>query len=217
MAVKFIDHITGGWLGFWEISEDTGELLEWLNPQEEELEHFSNFRNEQRKKEWLAARLLLRQMAGPDASIKYTTRGKPILEGAEGFISISHTSGGVVIFLHPTCQPGIDIESVDRNVEGPAKKFLSEGELIDCTVNGQLVNKELILRWCAKEAVFKMIPNSDIDFSHQIRCVSPPSTSMEGNLHAFFRESGSTIRIPLQYKIIGNLVIVWGVLSSREK
>ena len=213
MAVKFIDHITGGWLGFWEISEDTGELLEWLNPRKEELELFSNFRNEQRKKEWLAARLLLRQMAGPDARIKYTTRGKPILEGAEGYISISHTAGCVVIFLHPTCQPGIDIESVDRNVERPAKKFLSEGELIDCTVNGQLVNKELILRWCAKEAVFKMIPHSDIDFSNQIRCVVQTVTSSEGNFHAYFTESGNTVKLPLQYKLIGNLVVVWGILT----
>jgi len=210
MAIKFIEHIGKGLLGFWEIRETTGQLLETLNPETEELERYHSFRNDLRQKEWLAARLLLLKMTGGDSKISYDPAGKPHLVNTPGHISISHSSSCVVIYLHPEEQPGIDIELITRNVTRPARKFLSAEELKDCMVGDQLSNKDIMLRWCAKEAVFKMVPFSDIDFASQIACIAQPLTTNEGVFSATFTSKEGSLHIPLNFRCIGDILMVWG-------
>jgi 4'-phosphopantetheinyl transferase len=147
MAVKFIKNIDQGLLGFWEITETTDQLLKLFNPENEELESFIQFRNDLRKREWLAARLLLQQMTGTATRISYNPSGKPLLVNKSGHISISHSSNCVVIYYHPEYQPGIDIELITRNVERASRKFLSPKELNDCIIEGKLSNKDLMLMW----------------------------------------------------------------------
>lgn len=212
MAVKFIEHIEEGILGFWEIVESTDQLFSLLKPNEEDLTGYIQFRNELRKKEWLAARLLLKQMAGSDAKIDYDTAGKPLLTNLPGHISISHSSNCVVLYYHPRYQPGIDIESISRNVERISRKFLSPGELEDCMINGQLSNKDLMLRWCAKEAVFKMVSYSDIDFASQIACISPPIIYDKGKFTANFMNNDTFLSIHLNFRLIDNILMVWGMI-----
>ncbi|MCL4484285.1 MAG: 4'-phosphopantetheinyl transferase superfamily protein [Bacteroidetes bacterium] len=209
MAIKFIEHTGGGQLGFWEITETTDQLLALLNPKNEELASFLQLRNELRKREWLAARLLLRHMSG-SAKINYDPTGKPLLENSTGHISISHSYDRVVLYIHPEQLPGIDIELITRNVERAARKFLSTKELDDCTIDGQLSNKDLMLRWCAKEAVFKMVPYTDVDFASQIDCEAPPLDRNEGELTATFSTPGIILPIPLHFRCIGEMLMVWG-------
>lgn len=211
MGIKFIDDIQEGKIGFWEISETTVQLMDLLQPKAAELEGYLQFRNELRKREWLAARLLLKQMTGSGSYIKYDSEGKPLLEGSAGHISISHSSNCVVIFYHPQHQPGIDIELVSRNVERAARKFLSPAELSDCTLNGLLSNKDLMLRWCAKEAVFKMVPYSNIDFATQIHCEAVPMNSIRGEFIATFINNEARQCIRLHYRLVGEILMVWGI------
>lgn len=213
MAVKFIEHLEEGVIGFWEISESTEYLIELLSPKHEDFEHFLLLKNELRKKEWLAVRLLLRQMTGADSRISYDSEGKPILVNLPGYISISHSSNCAVIYFHPKEHPGIDIELVTRNVTKAAKRFLSEKEWSDCTINDQPSNKEMMLRWCAKEAVFKMVPCSNVDFASQIICIASPFICDEGNLKATFCSEIKSYNITLQYRLIGEILMVWGHLK----
>ncbi len=212
MAVKFIEHIDNGLLGWWEITETAEQLLSLYHPDKAEMESFLLFRNELRKREWLAARLLLRQIRGTEAKIGYDPSGKPLLVSSPGHISISHSSNCVVIFFHPDLQPGIDIELITRNVERAAKRFLSPKELKDCTTDGQLSNKDLMLRWCAKEAVFKMVPFADVDFASQIACEAEPFIASEGEISAAFTKTEKIINIPLHFRCIGEMLMVWGTL-----
>lgn len=210
MGTKFIEYTGGGQLGYWEITETTDQLLSLLAPKDEELNSFLQLRNELRKREWLAARLLLRQMTDNMSKISYDPTGKPLLVNSAGHISISHSSNRVVIYLHPELQPGIDIELITRNVERPARKFLSSKELEDSTIGGQLSNKDLMLRWCAKEAVFKMVPYTDIDFASQIECHAPLLKTETGKLTATFSAAGVILNIPLDFRCIGEMLMVWG-------
>ncbi len=214
MAVKLIEITNHGLLGCWEISETTEQLLELYQPGEEELENYLLFRNELRRREWLAARLLLQKMTHADSKISYDPTGKPLLVNYHGWISISHTTGFVVINYHPENRPGIDIELLNRSVERAARRFLSPKELADCTFGGTISNKDLLLRWCAKEVVFKMVPYSDIDFANQIVCEAEPLITNEGELTANFSASGVNLTIPLQFRLIGDLLMVWGLLES---
>lgn len=213
MAVKFIENIDQGLLGLWEITETTEKLLSQYQPKNTELDDFLLFRNELRKREWLATRLLLKQILGNDSIIHYDPTGKPHLVNSTGNVSISHSFDYVAIFYHPENQPGIDIESITRNIERAAGRFLSPKELNDCTVNGTLSNKDLMLRWCAKEAVFKMVPYTDIDFANQIYCSAEPLLAREGTLTALFRTTDVNLIIPLQLRCIGDLLMVWGSLK----
>lgn len=215
MAVKFIENIDNGLLGYWEITETTDDLLTLFKPVRDELENFLQFRNELRKREWLAVRLLLRRMLVEDAKIGYHPTGKPYLVNFPGHISISHSSGIVVIYYHPEHQPGIDIELITRNVAGASRKFLSPKELCDCTIEGQLSNKDLMLRWCAKEAVFKMVPQGDVDFAEQIACEAKILDSAEGDLLAKFISGNIQLNIPLHFRLIGDMLMVWGHLENN--
>lgn len=210
MAIKFIEHIDNGFLGFWEITESIEQLMEMLNPETEELERYQSIRNDLRRKEWLAVRLLLQEMTGDDSKISYDPAGKPHLVNTPGHISISHSSNCVVIYLHPEEQPGIDIELITRNVTKAARKFLSASELNDCMVGDQLSNKDVMLRWCAKEAVFKMVPISDIDFASQIACIAQPLTTNDGVFSATFTSKEGSLHIPLNFRCIGDILMVWG-------
>jgi len=210
MSVSFIEDTGVGQLGLWEISESTEKLLALLRPEPDEVELFLKFRNDLRRKEWLATRLLVRQMRGQDSRIGYDPSGKPILTNSPGFLSITHAAGFVAIYYHPDCHPGIDIELITRNVERVAQRFLSAREREDCTFENILSNKDLMLRWCAKEAVFKMVPISDIDFASQIECYAVPLQGNEGNMITIFISSNRSIQIPLQFRLIGDLLMVWG-------
>ena len=210
MAVKLIDQLNPGLLGFWEIEETTEQLLDLLRPDREELLPFYCFRNESRKREWLSVRLLLKQMTGSNSGIQYDPAGKPLLTGISGQISISHSTGCVAIYYHPTEQTGIDIECISRNSARVAPKFLAGPEIEDSTRNGLLSNKELMLRWCAKEAVFKMIPYSEIDFAKQILCSASPFLDDQGAFSATFSIKGTSTQIPLAYRLLGEILMVWG-------
>lgn len=213
MAVEFIEQFEGGLIGLWKITETTEELFLRLNPTGIELERYSQFKNESRRKEWLAVRLLLQQMIGEGAGIIYTGNGKPDLVNRIGNISISHSSGYVTIYYHSELHPGIDIELITRSVERAAGKFLSAKELQDCTFNHQRSNKDLMLRWCAKEAVFKMVPDSDIDFASQISCDALPFKSSEGTLTATFTNETNKHLILLHHRLKGDLLMVFGSLK----
>ena len=213
MAVKFIEKIDRGLIGFWEITETAAQLMELLDPGIDELKNLLHYRNEMRKKEWLAVRLLLQQMTGKSSKISYDAAGKPLLVNIPGHISISHSSNCAVIYFHPELNPGIDIESISRKVERAARKFLSEKELKDCTVGNLLSNKDLLLRWCAKEAVYKMVPFSDIDFASQIVCTTCPVISDAGELEVTFTADITSLNIHLNYRIIDEILMVWGTLE----
>ncbi|HEY5510374.1 MAG TPA: 4'-phosphopantetheinyl transferase superfamily protein [Prolixibacteraceae bacterium] len=211
MGIKFIEDTSEGRLGFWEINETTDQLMLLLRPSEDELDSYLPFRNELRRKEWLAARLLLKQMIGSNSSITYDPTGKPLLQGSSGHISISHSANCVVIYYCHQLQPGIDIELITRNVERAARKFLSPEELNDCTFNGLLSNRELMLRWCAKEAVFKMVPYTNIDFASQILCEASPLNASQGGLTAIFINKEARQNIRLHYRLVGEMLMVWGI------
>jgi len=212
MAVKFIESWGDGLLGFWEITETTDLLISMLGLGHDELQNLLQYRNELRKKEWLSARLLLREMTDRTSKIDYDASGKPLLKNWPGNISITHSSNCVAIYYHPYKQPGIDVELITRDVGKAARKFLSPKELADCTIDGATSNKDLMLRWCAKEAVFKMVHYADVDFASQIACYAKPLNADEGELGATFIAADATLTISLHFRMINEMLLVWGII-----
>lgn len=149
-------------LGLWQLTEaiETLEQVYPLLPVENN--YYSKLKNDRRKKEWLATRILLTELLGKRVEIKHTEHGKPYIINSNTNISISHSRHFVSILLSNAMTPGIDIEHISERVQKVEHKFLDNMELQWCE---SLKSKTIC--WSAKEAIFKTY-EKELDF-HDIQ------------------------------------------------
>ena len=81
-----------------------------------------------RKREYLAARLLLNKVFGHEVMVCYDKNNKPYLQSASEHISISHSKNYVAVMVHPTHAAGIDLELRTNKVRHVYKRFLNPAE-----------------------------------------------------------------------------------------
>jgi phosphopantetheinyl transferase len=169
MSLLYKGHRDALSFGIWHITET-----------EAELERFSGcsaparISNPSRRCEYLSIRALAVDMGLDPGKIEYQTSGKPFLTDYPGTISFSHTKNYAAIVVAPHVNVGIDIEQRTERVVRIRHKFmhpleeaaLKEAALIESNWD---TNTGLLLHWCAKEAVFKAVPEEAIDFAQEIR------------------------------------------------
>ena len=137
-----------------------------------------DFNNEKRKKEYLASRLLLKDIA-PNTKITYNEYGAPKLENGE-HISISHSKNLVAIIISKQ-KVGMDIEQISEKSLRLSSKFISE------KTRTTLNKEKATLIWCLKEAVFKWHQKGKVDFIKDI--IIPPFIAEEkGQIKAQFKK-----------------------------
>lgn len=137
-----------------------------------EREIFDRFAPEQqqRRKEWLASRVLVREQL--DGRIGYETSGRPVLLTSGSIpdrnkhISISHTAGWAALMAaERPC--GLDIEHAFRSAERVAKRIAVPDEI--ALTAGLYPTNPALLAWCAKEAAYKALGHAGTDFREHIR------------------------------------------------
>ncbi len=152
--------------GVREISGTSEELLSKLEKKELYLPIVSQIKLEKRKREWLAVRILLKELLGEEKEVEYDASGKPFLKDSSYHISISHTTGFVAVILNPNHRVGIDIEQITDKVVGIRSRFLSQEENNHISKEEELIH--LILHWSAKETMFKALGESEVIFNEQL-------------------------------------------------
>lgn len=207
-------NIGNGEIGIWKVSEEIEELHLLANLSVSDLITYSGITARHRKKEWLATRTLLNELISEPQLIKYHNDGRPYLENCPINISISHSSGYIAILLHTTSIPGIDIELRSRQVGRVASRFLSTDELNTCNDDTELSNHRKLMYWCAKEAIFKMIPLSNIEFSTDIQVLINDSDEDSGTFQGIFNDKSGLLPITLYYKLLSEVLIVWGSIDK---
>ena len=115
---------TGPLWGIWKIEESSEVLLSLLRNREEYLPQLELIRAEQRRREWLACRVLLQELTGGPACIAYRPNGAPYLSGSSLHISISHTKGYAAVLLQNRPAAGIDIEYHSGRVSKIRSRFM---------------------------------------------------------------------------------------------
>ena len=145
-----------------EIREPVDDLLNLLQKKELYLPYLSQISSESRKREWLTVRVLLKEMLGEEKEILYTSTGKPYLSDNSYQISISHTKGFVAVALHPEMKVGIDIEHISPRIHKIRSRFMNEKE--EANLDKEHEEVHLLLHWSAKESMFKILDEQDIDF-----------------------------------------------------
>lgn len=199
--------VPDGLLGIWQITESCEALLPSFSPEEQKNPDYLKFNFGKRKAEWLCTRLLLKNLIGNDHKVFYSEHGKPILKHEVfKFISISHSREFVAILVHKKADVGIDVESQYRNYAAVLKKYLSEEELVQV---GNDINLQS-LYWCAKEAIFKLVPEDGIEFRKQIH-ILPFDPLVSDQFHARFISGGKRTTYSLHYKIFADNCLVWVV------
>jgi len=210
MPLILHEYIDNGEIGIWKISENPEELVLLARLSVPDKINFSEISALHRRKEWLATRALLNELITDPGLIKHWKDGRPYLENGQFNISISHTLGFVAIMLHATSIPGIDIELISRQVGKVANRFLSNEELLACCDKTGFSNRHLLLHWCAKEAIFKMVPFENIEYSTDIRIIINDITDDSGSFLGVFDTRHSKVSFTLYYKLIDEVLIVWG-------
>ena len=178
----------------WEISEDEDELRRLCAPiPSDELEELQIISSPVRRKEKLAVRALLNVMFPEKLYLGHHDNGKPYLQNCAVEISISHCARFAAIIAHPEESVGIDIESLGRDFSAVERKALSEDEKDDLSDHN--TNQQLAIYWCAKEAIYKRMSRSGVDFARQIE-VERFTPRDEGELEATFihKDGSSTTR-----------------------
>ena len=150
----------------WQITESEEELLQiWGEPCSD---YFQQITLENKRKEWLASRILVKRLAleidGKFEGIVKDENKKPYLINSKSNISLSHTNGYAAAILHPSRPAGIDIEIRSDKVRRIAKKFMNDTEW----ASTQEKTDEILAYWCAKEAMYKLNGKKGIIFKKQL-------------------------------------------------
>ena len=167
--------------GVREISGTSEELLSKLEKKELYLPIINQIKLEKRRQEWLAVRILLKELLGEEKEVEYDAFGKPFFKDNSYQISISHTPGYVAVILNPEHPVGIDIEQITNKVERIRDRFLSEEEKKHISKEKELIH--LLLHWSAKESIFKALGTSDVIFNEQLHI--KPFVPQIGHLATF--------------------------------
>jgi len=117
---------------------------------------------ENRKREWLTIRVLIKELIGEEKEILYNSLGKPCLSDNSFHISISHTRGYAALILNKENEVAIDIEKTGSKIDNIRKRFLNEEEENSISQTNEKIH--LLLHWSAKESVFKRLNVENVDF-----------------------------------------------------
>lgn len=195
-------------VGIWKMEETTEEMWSLLQHQAWYQQEFSRLKAEQRQKEWLATRLLLKEMLGHEAIIHHHPNGAPFLsETEQKQISISHTKDFVAIMLTDVTHiAGIDIEYRSERVRKVRSRFLNAEE--EQFIDPAHETEHLLICWCAKETLYKIINRQEVDFCRHLH-IQPFSYAEQGTLITFDTCSESPKHVVLQYRVEKDFVITW--------
>lgn len=123
----------------------------------------SRFQNERRRTEHLAWRRVVRRELGRNITIDYNEVGAPIVDIANTYISIAHSTEHVAVAIADE-KIGVDIEPLERDFERVASRYMSPEEQ-------RLCDDRLwpAFAWCAKEALYKLYGKRGLELKSDIR------------------------------------------------
>jgi len=170
MSLFLKKEIENGKLGLWKIEEPLEKLESLIQLSNIDKNQYLQFKNESRKKQWLAARILLNLLLDKSSQIYYSEDGKPFLKDSNVQISISHTEKFVAVILSKTSRVGIDIEKIAARILKVHHKFAHPEELILPVQISETAF--LCLLWSVKEALFKAIDEKNIIFKDDLKVIS---------------------------------------------
>lgn len=166
--------IGGALVALWKIEESFEVLLSMLQDRTL-VKNILDIKSDKIKLEKIAVRVLIKTLFGQEMNVVYNVAGRPFLANSNMNISISHTKGFAAVALSKTREVGLDIEFISDKIYRVKERIVSKSEFIDFK---QELN-HLLLHWCAKESMFKVMDAEGVDYIDHLHVV-PFTPSSEG-------------------------------------
>ena len=194
----------------WRLSE-TEEVLRDMLPSCADLDELSTISHPQKKREWMAGRIVLaRIVAEAGEEFRGTWKdecGKPFLVDSAQQISITHTLDYVAAVIHPTLPVGIDMEKKNDKLIRTSRKYLSDSELAEAKNS----LPTLCIYWCGKEALFKLNGRNQVSFRQAISV--DPFAADAALATGYLRDSDRTVAARLHVRWLEEYCLVVAVAS----
>lgn len=197
-------------VAIWKVDETVEQLCSMFRHFSIVEEGFIRLSAEKRKQEWLAVRVLLKEMLGEEKEIGYLPSGKPYLKDKSMHVSFSHTNGYVAVALHPTDEVGVDIEQYGTRVQRVASRFIREDEKVSVASGDEIYG--LLLHWSAKETMFKLMDEQAVDFIDHLH-IQPFVLQEEGSFEAREYRSDKERRFLIHYDTHPDYVLTYACLE----
>ena len=157
----------------------------------------------------LAARNLIAEKF-PNHQLEFSVHGKPLLFPATAYINHSHAGDYAVFIHHPSMWVGIDIEQQRPQLSRIFPRFCNEYELQWLGKNPS--PEQLLLIWCAKEALYKAIGQKGTDFRTHLQIEPMENPENQGQLRAQISLPNFEQTIQLPFLQWDDYACVWAVL-----
>ncbi len=134
---------------------------------EQEQLRLNSFNHIQRKREFVATRILKHDLFGYN-KIEYESHGAPFIKN-EGFISISHTLDCCGIAVCEDYKIGLDLEAISSKAQTLHTKFISKEESLFLNTNDSIL---MTKAWSCKEALYKLSGRKKLIFKKELILLS---------------------------------------------
>ncbi len=202
MAIHLLKKTEDYQLGIWKMEEEE-ELLQ----RHSKLTNRPSHINQVRRMEYLAVRAMAFEMGIQGLDIAYLPSGKPYLLTSNLSISISHTKNYVAVMLSPNQLIGVDLEYRSDRILKIRHKFMhpDEESRLKQFSNPTIETVGLLLHWCAKESLFKAVPEEGVDFAKELRISDFSPLDKNGRFRGIFLRTGNTFNI--DYRVEPDFVL----------
>lgn len=197
-------------VGVWKVDETVEQMRSMFHQFSIYEEGLARFSAEKRKQEWLAVRVLLKELLDEEKEISYLPSGKPYLKDGSMHVSFSHTVGYVAVALHPSVEVGVDIEQYGVRVKRVASRFIREDEQMSIASGDEIYG--LLLHWSAKETMFKLMDDEAVDFMDHLH-ILPFQLEESGTLEASEYRSGKERKFHIHYDTHPDYVLTYACLE----
>ena len=202
-------HEHSSW-ALWHIEEDLAALQGSLHSEQLLLDQPVDSKPKKQRLEWLASRLLIRQLAEEHGLYKPVIVkdefGKPFLHHSPFQISLSHSFPYAAAIIHQQQPVGIDIEMARLQLSKVAPRILHPEEL--SSAGNEL--KKLCIYWAAKEALYKCYGRRGLIFKEEI-LIEPFQLQQEGLLRGRIHTSTVKKEYTLHYRHQNELLICFSL------
>lgn len=176
----------GTQLLIWKITETLEELSDGVLLRDACVVKMDKMQSEQHRKALLSVRRLMQETGYSDLDLYYGPDGKPHLKDGTN-ISITHSYDFSAIIVGSRLT-GIDMELQREKVITIADKFIEPEFAYLDPLHLEEYMRKLIVIWCVKEAVYKMISRKGLSFKQNINVYRFEMADSKGMAGVSFEE-----------------------------
>ena len=148
--------------GIWKITESVKWLHRQADLKNNEQDYLEKIHNTLRKKQSIAAKIILNKIANKKVHISYNKYGAPLNKDFKN-ISISH-SNKLSIALISESNIGIDIQLRSSKINIIQSKFINQNDTNSCFSSEEFLHHA----WSSKEAIYKTLNGLPCSFKKNV-------------------------------------------------